>query len=714
LVFAAVLVACVAAEVFVPEHVHKILDETNANHYMHWPDFKFEGHKDHMEEQDVRNLRRAAGDHTKPLVQNPLKEAVAGAAPVDTPNPHMANLTWAYPDNVKWLLQMFNRGTGIPSSYNDVLPNGQVYWGSKTYLEVGAFDEYGNKTQLDSIIAIQERTLTRYGLNLYDAATWQIALSLWNLYDVAFIYESNILYTGTTGPAGRKNGNPGGIVSIRADSDDFKYGVNLVGGSALKVITYPGNVTHIKQDPKTGEPDVKNPVKKGPGAMYYRIIGPKYQMIDPMTGNYDNSWKYKWPNPDTRTIWNTYGLIHFNDWKPITGENVWATMLGPLQALSLKTNGNLTNTTCGNYFRHPHLACDWKTFDTTPPSIQLGLSILPALVALKTEMGSLYHCPKGAKIFPPDADEGSNVSNENNFSAYASLDTLYQALKNYTGGSPSDPTLQWGYQSAEELVKGLDKWFDSDAILSPKGQLANGAQVVPQGGHINASGYTIVPLNAVGGLAVDCQTWGMTVMGGKRIDTKFGAGMAYNIWQTTKKLAGYYKGTVLAGVGYTDLTVNGSASHQNDIWSAEWTFGAINMAQTLSAYYAETGDAAKSTDLTNDAQSMYNELTKLWPAGLRFPDGSYVYANKRFFIPWGWFSNPISATCSTAWSVMQEMNYDPFHYGGGNKKPLQTPPHLLNRPGGMGNNLNYGPNGDNAYNFVKDFPAEYAAEAKSQ
>ena len=35
--------------------------------------------------------------------------------------------------------------------------------------------------------------------------------------------------------------------------------------------------------------------------------------------------------------------------------------------------------------------------------------------------------------------------------------------------------------------------------------------------------------------------------------------------------------------------------------------------------------------------------------GLRFPDGSYVYANKRFFIPWGWFSNPIGATCSTAW-----------------------------------------------------------------
>jgi hypothetical protein len=31
---------------------------------------------------------------------------------------------------------------------------------------------------LDSEIAIQERTLTRYGLNLYDGATWEIALAL--------------------------------------------------------------------------------------------------------------------------------------------------------------------------------------------------------------------------------------------------------------------------------------------------------------------------------------------------------------------------------------------------------------------------------------------------------------------------------------------------------------------------------------------------------
>merc|ERR1712048_459545 len=134
-----------------------------------------------------------------------------------------------------------------------------------------------------------------------------------------------------------------------------------------------------------------------------------------------------------------------------------------------------------------------------------------------------------------------------------------------------------------------------------------------------------------------------------RMDKNFGAGTAYKVWQTTKQYAGYMKGDVLAGVGYTDLTSLNSSKPmplaQNDIWSAEWTFGAINMAQTLAQQYKDAGDQAKHDALMTDAQSMYNEVTKLWPEGLRFPDGSYVYANRRFFIPWGWFSNPLWFSC---------------------------------------------------------------------
>jgi len=51
--------------------------------------------------------------------------------------------------------------------------------------------------------------------------------------------------------------------------------------------------------------------------------------------------------------------------------------------------------------------------------------------------------------------------------------------------------------------------------------------------------------------------------------------------------------------------------------------------------------------------------------GLILPDGSYLYANKRFFIPWGWYANPIGATSSTSWAVCNDWNYNPFMLGGG-------------------------------------------------
>merc|ERR1711988_445392 len=148
-------------------------------------------------------------------------------------------------------------------------------------------------------------------------------------------------------------------------------------------------------------------------------------------------------------------------------------------------------------------------------------------------------------------------------------------------------------------------------------------------------------LNETGGFAVDCQTWGLTVLGQEFVDSTFGQGTAYNIWQTTKKLAGYYTPSgELGGVGYT--VYEGNSSIPNPIWSAEWSWGAVNMARKLAYEYQEAG--------------------------------SYVYANDRFFIPWGWYANPIGATCSTAWAVMQRMNFNPFVLGGGFVSPINIMP----------------------------------------
>lgn len=59
-------------------------------------------------------------------------------------------------------------------------------------------------------------------------ATWEIALNLEGLGDVADIYERNVLYTSTTGPL---QVVPGGLADIRADKSTFFYGtLATVGG----------------------------------------------------------------------------------------------------------------------------------------------------------------------------------------------------------------------------------------------------------------------------------------------------------------------------------------------------------------------------------------------------------------------------------------------------------------------------------------------------
>jgi len=396
---------------------------------------------------------------------------------------------------------------------------------------------------------------------------------------------------------------------------------------------------------------------KQAGAFFYRMIGPKYKMSDPLNGDYATSFKYPFPDNDTTTPWNLAGVIHWNDWKPITGENVWGAIMGPIQAMWV---GNKT------------IVRNFLTFADAPGPVQLAISVLPALKALQSPLGSLYHCPKGTEMFPPDPDESSNVSNENNFSGYAALKMLQEVLVNKTSGT-NDVVLLQAISDVKSLTAGLESWFSKYLFSDPY----QGYRVVFQGGHVTFSGqFTAVPISETGGFAVDCQTWGLTVLGQSRVDNWYGAGTAYNVWQATKKFAGYYDPSgKLGGVGYTIVT----GGQSNLIWSAEWTWGAINMCEKLAYEYKLAGNTAYATSLLADAQSMVSLITQPvvrcansgWcGGGLLQEDGSYVYANSRFFIPWGWYANPIGATCSTAWAVMHENKFNPFILGGGYVSPL--------------------------------------------
>jgi hypothetical protein len=270
-------------------------------------------------------------------------------------------------------------------------------------------------------------------------------------------------------------------------------------------------------------------------------------------------------------------------------------------------------------------------------------------------------------MYPPDDEEQTNVSNENNFSAYAALKAFLFVLTNYYSGGDTD--LDYALKTTQKALEGLENWFKTNLLPIP----IAGENVVSQGGHVTFDG-TYKPQDGDQAFAVDCQTWGLLVYGQKKFDANYGSKTtAYDLWQATKKLAGYYIGNDIAGVGYTVPKLNTTSKHE--IWSGEWTWGAVFMTHKLSLEYRAIGKTAWADSLLADSMMMVKYMSQqvvpgpggIWSegGGLVQEDGSYLYANKRFFIPWGWYANPIGATSSTGWAIFYDWMYNPFQLGGG-------------------------------------------------
>jgi len=458
-----------------------------------------------------------------------------------------------------------------------------------------------------------------------------------------------VLYTSTTG----SNEFADGLANIRASSHarDYYYGKEQITDKALDKVKMPANMTYVHlQDPTCcGSCCETTFDKEIPGGYFYRMIGPSYRMWDPYQGLYGWQWRAEpaGPNNDTTTSWNLAGMIHWNDWKPITGENVWAGMLAPMQTMFIRNCSHVRK---------------FSKFEDAPEEVQFAITILPAVKALKSPLGSMYHCPLGAEMFPVDVDEKTNVSNENNFSAYAAFKAVAFVFENfYTGGDSDFDKIR---DDIKDLIEGLDSWFGK--YLMPAKIV--GEDVISQGGHVSFEGeYKYQDGNQA--FAVDCQTWGLLNMGVKKFDGAYGAGKAATVWKATKKLSGYYLPSgKLAGVGYT--VHNGK--NDTKIWSGEWTWGAVFMAKRIGTEYTKLG--GPGAEFLADAKSMVEEMAKdvktdvdgVWESGgLVQTDGSHLYANNRFFIPWGWYANPIGATSSTGWAVFHDFEYNPFQLGGG-------------------------------------------------
>lgn len=144
--------------------------------------------------------------------------------------------------------------------------------------------------------------------------------------------------------------------------------------------------------------------------------------------------------------------------------------------------------------------------------------------------------------------------------------------------------------------------------------------------------------------------------------------------------------------------------------SAEWTFGAINLVRSLMSYYGSDYAITPGTPLNQDEASMVlgvlqlhsdnypttdlfqlsgNDITTGRPPNylsyvptttINSPGGWFLYASKRYFIPFGWFANPLPSLTSTSWAIMTQYQYNPFNPKGGYQDLWTYPTH---RPLGL-------------------------------
>ncbi len=502
-----------------------------------------------------------------------------------------------------------------------------------------------------------ERVNVHNGANIYDAATWQIAVVL--------------------GEVVNKFGNP------------TKLNARVLAGNQNRLLSfgYSGNARkvapHSNRATSRGETFIYNgrTIERGAHAYTFRMLPRDWLSTDPLIGTIYGPWITAQGLPKINSDYRR-GKITWADWKPVTGENAWAFLLGPLHAAYIH-----------------HVIQEHKTFvPYRDVAIQNALSILPTFAAMQSQIGGVYYAPAGTV-----SNQGKElvspyqVSIENNFSLYAGLrvfeETLRAELRSENSLKSGDKAainsalntisvmINGGRVGENKPTEGLLSFFKTKAWR-------NGEFI--QGGLANDPKEKLTWVPTLDPKAVDVTTWGIAAIGARTVDEWFGFGAAYNSWQQTKTWGAYGAGRNLWGVGYSNKDGNGinpDGTYRQGILSAEWTAGAINMIRGMINYYTQiqstsNGEIADSyvLKLKDDEMAMLEGVQKLrfdnyvetpfpgkphnYSKLISQHSKSYLYASRRHLIPFGWYANPIPSTCSTAWIIMLANDYDPFIYGG--------------------------------------------------
>ena len=558
------------------------------------------------------------------------------------------------------------QGSVLPYSFSD----SARYWGEYVCKLPGAtcavsdyYDpsDYAIKARGGPGALLQtERVNVHNGTNIYDAATWQIA------------------------------------VVLGAVKNHF---TNLLDLDAYRLASYQNRVlreTHNTRDVPTGSRAttmgslyVYNGTRiTDPSAAYaFRMTAPAWLATDPLKDSQYARFITVGDLPADNPLYR-FGHLSWSDWKPITGDNAWAFLVGPLQAAYL------------------HYVVDGggQCVPFSEPSVQNAISVLGAFAAMQSAAGAVYYAPAGTLPNQGAATVSPYfVSIENNLSLFAGLNILKSTLAVELAGDRGlssdarrqiantsrviDTMLAGGVLPDARHTKGLREFLHSHAWRS--GEFVTG-------GFANEPGSRTEWRPMFAPRAVDVNTWGVAALGSRQIDAWFGFGTAYRLWERLKDWGAYGERQILWGVGYSDADSNGRSQDGDfraGVLSAEWTAGAIVMVRNMiHRYRAVPPSALESAQaqvlvakLTDDESRMLAGIQNLRYG--RYIETSlpgkptdyarlivepttpvrsepYLYSSKRYFIPFGWYGNPIPSTAASAWVILIADRFDPFGFAG--------------------------------------------------
>lgn len=537
----------------------------------------------------------------------------------------------------------------------------------------------GSRSQLQV-----ERINIKSGSNIYDAATWQIALALAgndgvksdgeeNLFLVAD-NQNELLWEG-------HDGNDTGDDQKGAPHKDANRGVTVIGPEKQKQFLYNGCV-------------VSNPKE----AYTFRQVPRNFKTEDsiPAKDLPDNNGTY----PKSEVSWT--------DYKPITGENIWAFLIGPLHAALLK------------YKKTPCVP-----FQSL--AVQNAIAVLGTFQKMQSRVGGIYYAPSGSVAnIGTETVSPYEVSVENNISALGGLLVFRKVLQEelrFAYLSTQDrfeihkslgiiQTMLYGGtyqvnsqlgQKEERRTQGLLSFLKNEAWDATNGKFYSGGEANKMDESTHQEVAKWLPHTTQ---AVDVNTWGLAVLGQNFLDSAYGFGTAYQLWVNLKSWGGYYGAAQngvdqeLWGVGYSDLDHEGNGkidpNDHSGILSGEWTAGAITALRALITQYDQVIEAGKESleniekaqhyvaDLRKDHDAMITHIQSLrtdryadekafnsvrptnYSSLINIPTDKlgYLYASKRYLIPFGWYANPIPSMASTTWAVMLHYNFNPFSVKG--------------------------------------------------